>query len=211
MVKMTQTIVDGPARSKHTFLFAHGAGGAMDSAFMNDVAAALGDRGIRVVRFEFPYMAARRAGLKKSGPPDRQPILLETFKQMIEEHGGGPKVVIGGKSMGGRMASLVADEVGACGLLCFGYPFHPPGKPQQLRTAHLENLRTPALVIQGTRDPFGRPEEVAGYQISPRLKIEWIDNGDHSLFKSRQKDPEKFTRTIDLAATFIHAQSCSSI
>jgi hypothetical protein len=203
MVKMTETIVDGPPRSKHTFLFAHGAGGAMDTSFMNEVASALGDRGIRVVRFEFPYMAARRAGLKRGGAPDRQPILLETYKQVIEEYGGGPKVVIGGKSMGGRMASLVADEVGARGLLCFGYPFHPPGKPQQLRTAHLENLRTPALVIQGTRDTFGRPEEVAGYQISPNLKIEWIEGGDHSLFKTRQKDPDKFTRTTDLAATFI--------
>lgn len=196
------TLVDGPSDATHTYLFAHGAGGAMDTAFMNEVAAALGDRGIRVVRFEFPYMAARRATGKR-GAPDRQPLLLDTWRQVIAEHGGGPKVVIGGKSMGGRMASMVADEVQARGLLCFGYPFHPPGKPQQLRTAHLLELQTPSLVIQGTRDIFGNPDEVGTYELSPNLRIEWIENGDHSLFKSRHKDAAKFTRTIDLAATFI--------
>ncbi|HEX2834804.1 MAG TPA: alpha/beta family hydrolase [Thermoanaerobaculia bacterium] len=197
-----ETLVDGSPDATHTYLFAHGAGGAMDTPFMNDVAAALGERGIRVVRFEFPYMAARRTTGKR-GAPDRQPLLLETWRQVIAEHGGGPNVVIGGKSMGGRMASMVADEVHARGLLCFGYPFHPPGKPQQLRTAHLLELRTPALVIQGTRDIFGNPDEVATYELSPNLRIEWIENGDHSLFKSRHKDAAKFTRTIELAATFI--------
>lgn len=199
------TLVDGPADAAHTFLLAHGAGGAMDTAFMNDVAVALGERGIRVVRFEFPYMAARRAGTKKGGPPDRQPVLLATWRQVIEEHGGGARVVVGGKSMGGRMASLVADESGARGLLCFGYPFHPPGKPEQLRTAHLESLRTPAMIIQGTRDPFGGPDEVATYRLSPRIRVEWIENGDHSLFKSRQRDAERFMRVVALAATFITA------
>lgn len=175
----------------------------MDSTFMNDVATGLGERGIRVVRFEFPYMAARREGKKKGGPPDRQPVLLDTWRRVIEDHGGGAKVVIGGHSMGGRMASMVADEVQARGLLCFGYPFHPPGKPAQPRTAHLETLRTPALFIQGTRDPFGRPEEVAGYSLSPRIRVEWIEKGEHAVFKTRQRESDKFTRVMELAVTFI--------
>ncbi|HSG39062.1 MAG TPA: alpha/beta family hydrolase, partial [Thermoanaerobaculia bacterium] len=88
---------------------------------------------------------------------------------------------IGGKSMGGRMASLVADEAGVRGLVCLGYPFHPPGQLEKLRTAHLKDLRTPALIVQGTRDPFGTREEVAGYELSPKIRIAWMEDGDHSL------------------------------
>jgi uncharacterized protein len=173
-------LTDGPEKSKHVFLFAHGAGAGMDHAWMNAVAKGMGEGGIRVVRFEFPYMAARRTGGKR-GAPDRQPVLLDTWRRVIEEHGGGGKVCIGGKSMGGRMASMVADEMGVRGLLCFGYPFHPPGKPEQLRTAHLAELRTPALILQGTRDPFGTREEVAAYRLSKAIHVEWIEKGDHSL------------------------------
>ncbi|HYR26961.1 MAG TPA: alpha/beta fold hydrolase, partial [Thermoanaerobaculia bacterium] len=118
-------LTDGPAKSKHVFLFAHGAGAPMDHPWMTGYAKALGARGIRVVRFEFPYMAARRTGGKR-GAPDRAPVLLDTFRRVVEEHGGGAKVAIGGKSMGGRMASMVADELGVRGLICLGYPFHPP-------------------------------------------------------------------------------------
>jgi len=189
-------LTDGPETSAHTFLFAHGAGGAMDTSFMNIVARALGDRGIRVVRFEFPYMAARRTSGKRGGAPDRQPVLLDTFRQVVEEHGGGAKAFVGGKSMGGRMASMIADEVGARGLVVFGYPFHPPGKPQQLRTAHLEHLRTPALILQGTRDMFGTRDDVAGYKLSPSIRMEWMEGGDHSL---KGRVPE----AIEAAAMYI--------
>ncbi len=174
-------LTDGPKNSKHVFLFAHGAGGPMDHSWMGTVAKAMGEQGIRVVRFEFPYMAARRTAGKKGGAPDRPPVLLDTWRRVIEEHGGGGKVCIGGKSMGGRIASMVADEMGVRGLICFGYPFHPPGKPEQLRTAHLEQLRTPALIIQGTRDPFGTREDVAGYKLSDAIHVEWVEKGDHSL------------------------------
>lgn len=176
-------LTDGPADSKHVFLFAHGAGGAMDTPWMNRVAKALGEKGIRVVRFEFPYMARRREGGKK-GAPDRQPLLLDTLKRVIDEHGGGPRVAIGGKSMGGRMASLIADEVEARALICLGYPFHPPGKPDQLRTAHLGSMKTPTLILQGTRDPFGTESEVPGYELSKSIRVEWLTDGDHS-FKPR--------------------------
>lgn len=193
---MTAYLIDGPKNAKHTYLFAHGAGGAMDNAWMNAVASALGERGIRVVRFEFPYMAARRTSGKRGGAPDKQPVLLDTFRAVVEEHGGGAKVVVGGKSMGGRMASMIADETGARGLLVFGYPFHPPGKPQQTRTAHLEHLRTPSLILQGTRDIFGTPEDVAGYTLSPAIRIDWMQGGDHSL-------KGKVPQAIDAAAEFI--------
>jgi len=87
--------------------------------------------------------------------------------------------------MGGRVASMVADELFEAGrivgLLCLGYPFHPPGKPGQLRTRHLATLRTPALICQGTRDEFGTRDEVAGYALSERIEILWLEDGDHDL------------------------------
>ena len=103
---------------------------------------------------------------------------------MIDELGGGERLVIGGKSLGGRMASLVADEAGARGLVCLGYPFHPPGAPDRLRTTHLRDLRTPTLIVQGTRDPLGTREEVAEYPLSPAIRVVWLEDGDHS-FKPR--------------------------
>jgi uncharacterized protein len=195
-------LTDGPADASHTFLFAHGAGGAMDTAFMNDVAGSLGERGIRVVRFEFPYMAARRTSGKR-GAPDRQPVLLDCFRSVIADHGGGKNVFVGGKSMGGRMASMVADEQNVRGLLCFGYPFHPPGKPAQTRTAHLLDLKTPALIVQGTRDAFGTRDDVSAYELAGGIRVEWIEGGDHSLYRSRTKDAERYARVIDLAVEFI--------
>ena len=195
-------LTDGPANSSHVVLFAHGAGGAMDSPFMAQVAQGMGERGIRVVRFEFPYMAARREG-KKSGAPDRQPVLLEAWRRVIEEHGGGSRVFVGGKSLGGRMASMVADETGARGLVCFGYPFHPPGKPERTRTAHLAELRTPALILQGTRDPFGTPDEVSAYVLSKAIRIEWLQGGDHSL-------KSKLALAVDLASRFITGEGAES-
>lgn len=176
-------LTDGPAKSKHVFLFAHGAGGPMDHPWMNRMTALLVDRGIRVVRFEFPYMARRRQG-GKGGAPDRQPVLLDTFRRVVEEHGGGKKVAIGGKSMGGRMASMVADELEVRALVCLGYPFHPPGAPEKTRTEHLAKLRTPTLIVQGTRDPFGTEEDVRKYKLSKAIRVEWLPDGDHS-FKPR--------------------------
>ena len=202
-------LTDGPADSPHIFLFAHGAGGPMDTPFMNRVARDLGQRGIRVVRFEFPYMAARRDGGRR-GAPDRQPVLLDAFRRIIEDHGGGSKVFIGGKSMGGRMASMIADELAVRGLICLGYPFHPPGKPQLLRTAHLTSLRTPALIIQGTRDQFGTESEVSTYDLSKAIRIEWLKDGDHS-FKPRAgsgaTEREHLERAADLMEEFFRTNA----
>ena len=141
----------------------------MDSPYMDRVAEGVAECGIRVVRFEFPYMAARRSGGKR-GAPDREPVLLDSWRQVVAELGGGPSVVIGGKSMGGRMASLIADELHVRGLVCLGYPFHPPGQPEKLRTKHLAALKTRALVIQGERDPIrdaARGFAIRAFAIDP--------------------------------------------
>lgn len=155
----------------------------MDSPFMNTMARGLAEQGVRVARFEFPYMRHRREG-RGNRPPDREPVLLQAWRDAVEALGGGDRVVIGGKSMGGRMASLVADEIGVRGLVCLGYPFHPPGKPETLRVKHLEALRTPTLIVQGTRDALGTRGEVEGYTLSPAIRLVWLEDGDHS-FKPR--------------------------
>ena len=181
---MISFLADGPKRPKVTFVFAHGAGAPMDSPFMESMAKALAGEGIRVLRFEFPYMRARRESGGRPAP-DRTPVLRAAWKEAIAEAGAG-RIAIGGKSMGGRIASMVADEAGVAGLLCFGYPFHPPGAPDRLRTAHLAALATPALILQGTRDPFGGPGEVAEYGLSSAIRVVWVPDGDHS-FKPRAK------------------------
>jgi predicted alpha/beta-hydrolase family hydrolase len=195
--------VDGPERAMETVVLAHGAGAPMDSPFLEHVAAGLAARGLRVVRFEFPYMHARRADRRP--PPDREPVLLDRWRAVLAELGGRPPV-IGGKSLGGRMASLLADEVGARALVCLGYPFHPPGKPQRLRVAHLESLRTPTLVVQGTRDALGSREEVASYRLSRSIRVHWVGDGDHSLkprARSGRSERQNLDEAVDAVAQFV--------
>lgn len=205
---MAALLVDGPKTAAKSFLFAHGAGAPMDSPFMQRVAEGVAASGIRVVRFEFPYMERRRETGKR-GAPDPQRVLMQSFRDMIDELGGGSRLVIGGKSMGGRIASMVADEADVLGLVCLGYPFHPPGNPEKTRTRHLENLRTPALILQGTRDSFGRPEEVAGYKLSPAIRIEWLEDGDHSFkprVRSGRTEAGNLREAIALITAFMAAQ-----
>lgn len=178
----------GPDAPVATLLLAHGAGAPMDSPFMNQMAALLAERNVRVIRFEFSYMAARRTtGNKKPAP--KAELLQDAFRSAVSEalrDAKGP-CAIGGKSMGGRVASLVASELYSGGsgqvrgLVCLGYPFHPPGMPEKLRTAHLEKLGCPALIVQGVRDPFGSRAEVETYNLSRSIAITWIGDGDHDL------------------------------
>src|SRR6266481_3557355 len=140
--RMVDMLVDGPKAAAKTFLFAHGAGLSMDSPFMQRVAEGVAASGVRVIRFEFPYMQRRRES-GKGGAPDPLRILMQSFRDAIEQVGGGSRLVIGGKSMGGRIASMVADDGGVRGVVCLGYPFHPPSKPEKTRTKHLETMRTP--------------------------------------------------------------------
>ncbi len=193
-------LFNGPEDGPRVVL-AHGAGAPMDSPSLKTLAAGLAAEGLRVARFEFPYMRARRTEGRQR-PPDREPVLLDTWRAVFAELGGAGALVIGGKSMGGRMASMIADEVGARGLVCLGYPFHPPGKPERTRTAHLEHLRTPALVVQGTRDAFGTPEDVAGYTLSPAIRIVWLEDGDHS-FKPRAASGRTEKQSLQEAVTAV--------
>lgn len=176
-------LVDGPDTAPCTLLLAHGAGAAMDSPGMNRMTDSLAAAGLRVVRFEFAYMAARRSGARR--PPPRADTLCPEYEAAVTALEASGPLVIGGKSMGGRVASLVADGLHArgaiAGLLCLGYPFHPMAKPQQVRTAHLAGLKTPTLIVQGTRDAFGTRAEVETYALSPAIRMLWLEDGDHDL------------------------------
>lgn len=175
-------LVNGPADAPTTVILAHGAGAPMDSAFMEFFAAGIAEGGVRVARFEFPYMAGRRTGIKR--PPDREDVLRETWHDVIRQVQA-DRLIIGGKSLGGRIASMIADEARVDGLVCLGYPFHPVGKPDQLRVAHLTSLKTPVLIVQGERDPFGSRDEVVQYPLAAGIRIHWLPDGDHG-FKPRK-------------------------
>jgi hypothetical protein len=205
-----ELLVDGDPGAESTYVMAHGAGAAMDSAGMNALVAPIVSRGIRVVRFEFGYMAARREGVRR--PPPRAESLAGEYRDAVAAvRGAGPlgSLLIGGKSMGGRVASLVADELAdlgyIAGLVCLGYPFHPPEKPQQLRTAHLHELRVPTLICQGTRDPFGTREEVPGYGLSPAIEMHWLEDGDHDLRPRKAISGRSYADNLGEAADAVAA------
>jgi hypothetical protein len=196
---------DGPTTAPVTLVLAHGAGAPMDSPFMNFFAEGLAAKGYRVGRFEFPYMAARRSGERK--PPDRLPVLLDSWRAVCSELKD-RRLVIGGKSMGGRIASLVADEARVAGLLCLGYPFVGIGKTQSNRTEHLATLKTPTLICQGTRDPMGDQARVSALKLSPAIKICWLADGDHD-FKPRRASgrthAQNLEASLDASAAFLSA------
>lgn len=170
----------GPKNAARTIMLAHGSGVGIHSPFMTAFADGLAVHGFGVVRFEFPYMSEiRRSGRRR--PPDREPILVQSWHAILNEFGK-RNLIIGGKSLGGRIASLVADEVSVDGLICLGYPFHAPGKTTTAkRTAHLAELRTPTLICQGTRDPFGTVADVESYTLSPSITLRWLEDGDHNF------------------------------
>jgi predicted alpha/beta-hydrolase family hydrolase len=201
---MTNDILwNGPPTAALTIVLAHGAGAPMDSPFMNDMAERLSALGHRIARFEFPYMAKRRIDGKKR-PPDRAPVLIDTYRAVIQHIGMPEKLVIGGKSMGGRIASMIADDENVKALLCLGYPFHPTGKPEKLRVAHLQTLKTPALMCHGTRDPFGTPDEVATYGLSPALSMYWVADGNHD-FTPRKASGRDMAQNLADCGLAIHA------
>jgi predicted alpha/beta-hydrolase family hydrolase len=208
-------LIDGPDRAPATVLLAHGAGAPMDSPFMAAIADGLAERGWRVVRFEFPYMARSRSSGRRHGP-DRLPVLQQAFRRQVQLMSAATPerpLIIGGKSMGGRVASLLIDELaasaGVCGCLCLGYPFHPPGKPLQLRTEHLATLRTPTLILQGERDSFGRRDEVEAYSFSPQVQLGWIPCGDHSFKPTRssgRSEQQNWATAVTLGDAFLRRQ-----
>ncbi len=171
---------DGPRDAAALLVLAHGAGGDMDSEFMTTTAHHLAAAGLRVCRFNFPYSQRGRRG------PDPQPVLGDAYRAVVaraarEEP---PFLVLGGKSLGGRIAShVVAAGVHADALVFLGYPLHPPGKPERLRDAHLRAIKTPMLFVEGTRDPFcPLPTlETVRERLSAPTTVAVIDGGDHSL------------------------------
>ncbi|KFX69193.1 alpha/beta hydrolase [Pseudomonas taeanensis MS-3] len=195
-----------------TLILAHGAGAPMDSGFMTQMAELLAARGVAVLRFEFAYMAARRQDGKKR-PPNPQAKLLEQWREVygqVRQQVAGP-LAIGGKSMGGRMASLLVDELDADALVCLGYPFYAVGKPDKPRVAHLAELHAPALIVQGERDALGNRPAVADYQLSASIHVHWLEAGDHDLkpLKSSGFSHEQhLQRTADEVAEFL-LRSCS--
>ncbi|MCP9928731.1 alpha/beta family hydrolase [Cyanobium sp. CH-040] len=202
-------LLDGPADAAATLLLAHGAGAPMDSPFMAAIATGLAARGWRVARFEFPYMQRLRATGRRQAP-DRLPRLLEAFRAEAADLAAAGPLVIGGKSMGGRVASLLVDELAAAagvrGCICLGYPFHPPGRPDQLRTSHLEQLCTPTLILQGERDSFGRRGEVEAFSLSPAVELAWIPAGDHSFKPTRASglsEAGNWATAVELAHRFL--------
>lgn len=194
---------DGPPNASHTLVLAHGAGAAMDSAFMNDFAQRMAAREIALVRFEFPYMQRARKGESRRGP-DRMPVLEACFREVLRELGDPKTLFVGGKSMGSRVATQIADSEGVRGAVALGYPFHPPKETEKLRVAHLETLRTPTLIVQGTRDPFGLPDEIASYPLSPAIEVKYLEDGDHS-FEPRKKSGRTEAQNLDEAAELVSA------
>ena len=193
---MPQFLITGPPGAAVRFLCAHGAGAGMETPFLKAVAELLAERGVATYRFEFAYMAARRQGARK--PPPKAERLMNEYRAAVAAVPAGVPLIIGGKSMGGRVASMVADELYSAGriagLACLGYPFHPPKKPQQLRTAHLTALACPALIVQGER---GGRTEVEAYGLSPAIRFHWAADGDHDL---GPRGASGFTRKGNLAA-----------
>ena len=165
-----------------TLILAHGAGAPMDSDWMTDMAGRLAALGVNVLRFEFPYMAQRRVdGVKR--PPNPAGKLQECWREvygLVRRHVTGV-LAMGGKSMGGRMASLVADELGADALVCLGYPFYAVGKPEKPRVEHLASLQARTLIVQGERDALGNLAAVEGYSLAPSIEVFWLVAGDHDL------------------------------
>jgi len=173
----------GPRRGvDRAVLLAHGAGADMNAAALVTVADALADAGVPSLRFNFPYRAAGRRA------PDRAPVLEVAVREAAAELARRTRLtpdrlVLGGRSMGGRICSMVAAADTALGLVLLGYPLHPPGKAQQLRVEHFARLRMPVLFASGTRDAFGAPAELEreAKRIRGRVSFHWVETGDHGF------------------------------
>jgi len=191
-----------------TLVLAHGAGAGHDHPWMRRVAEGLAARGLRVVTFNFPYREAGRS------VPDKGPVLEDAFKDVWDEvaRTAGGRLFAGGKSMGGRIASQTVARTllspAPAGLVFFGYPLHPPGKPTQRRDRHLPAIPMSMLFVQGTRDPFGSPDEMRELVATlPLATLDLVEGGDHSLAVPKKQDPDgsSFDRAIDLVARWTGA------
>lgn len=204
-----QFVVDGPKKAPLTIALAPGSGQSLQVEFLAYFAKALGQIGLRVVRFDFPYMAERSAGGRRRSA-DPESVLCETWRQVVRQIGSPEKLFIGGRSHGGRVAGLIADECHVAGLVCLGFPFHATGKSDQYDLAPLDSIQTPTLLLQGEWDTFGDKTEVTGYNLSDKLEIKWIREGDHSLQppkESKRTREENWSACAKLTGRFIMEQT----
>ena len=215
-------LIDAPKRPKAALLLTHGAGAGMETAPMSAIAHGLAAALIHVVRFELAFMAARRTEGKRRPPPRIDTVVAEFGATFAAAHlegkiPSGLPIFVGGKSLGGRAASMLANDPAAApalaeadltisGAVAFGYPFHPPKKTESLRTAHLESATVPVFIAQGERDPFGTRQDVVGYSLSDRVQVTWIGDGDHDLIprkKSGRTAEQNWTEAARAAASFM--------
>ena len=206
-MKFDNILINGPKEAKNILLLAHGAGAPMDSIFMNTISDGLNNKGIITFRFEFPYMEKRRSG--KNTFPDKLDVLCDFYKKIyfnIKKANPDKNIWLGGKSMGGRVSTLISRSLDIKGVIVFGYPFHPINKLDKLRLESLQLSGPPILIIQGTRDKFGTITEVKKYKIHKNNTIFWIKDGDHSyntLKKSGLSSKDAIVQAYNEASIFI--------
>lgn len=188
-------------------VLAHGAGAGQQHPFMTAVATGFAARGVDVVTFDFPYMRERRK------MPDRAPVLEKAFAEIVDagrRWSAASRFFIGGKSMGGRMATHLgaAQFKGLSGIVVFGYPLHPPGKPDQLRDQHLPAVTAPVLIVQGERDAFGTPQELKGAidSMTASVHLHTVQRGDHSLTVSGRRREEVLDEVLDVATAWMRGR-----
>ena len=203
----------GSDEARWTLLLSHGAGASTASHFFSQFSARLSERGkevggIRIASFDFPYMQKTILTGRRHFP-DPIAVLMKTYLEAIVSLNIEPThLIIGGKSMGARVASMIAEESNVAALICLGYPFHPRGKPEKLRTAHLKNLSLPTLICQGIRDPLGSLEDTKRYHFSSTIQFEWLPDGNHDFVPRKRSGytvDENLNRAVSAVAHFIHS------
>ena len=202
----------GPTTDPSALVVGHGAGAGMDHPFLTGFCRAMADEGVATLRFNFPYL---EAGRRSPDTPANAEGAFAAVLVAASERTHGP-VFAGGKSYGGRIASMVAAQGGrnrippVAGLVFLGYPFHPPGRPEKVRDAHLYELSIPMLFLQGTKDPFADAEVLASVlaRLGGRARLVPFDGAGHSFERSRKDDPRLNGATLaPHAAAFIREHS----
>lgn len=172
--------------AKALVIFAHGAGADMNHQYIEELVDLMNAQQLNVLRFNFPFMDKRKIDGKRR-PPDRMPALVACYQDILASINTSLPVFIGGKSMGGRVAAILAGDNALMtthqvqGVICLGYPFHPAKKQENLRLAPLQETQLPVLILQGERDALGSELEIKGYEISSRCQIHFFNDGDHDL------------------------------